>query len=629
MITSLRNADLINGIQYFCFNDGEKNTYCDALTSAEAASKFILANHKIDMILAFGSKSSYDEGDDLRPIMLHEGSSFYAADVGQMSSFSLYRYRLAEFLDEVDAEFQDVRELLDDDQQAFAKKHIRRYFNEKVNTNGSIKFNRFFDRLVRDDELRSDMEKQLRISAAEAGADPDNYTEWIRNYLYREMRETSKMQLLEGNESAEIRFISPEEGDDSEKTFTELLMNSLEHIGRLNSKDADDVDIYLCIQNDNARDAFVLTSIIEVIKSLSRPGSHIARIVTADAPSGEMAETITDDTGKLAVNDLLSATKSFLRYGKTDMLLDFRESSGIHNPEVDSMIYAMRNIDIGVSLCDVTDIERGITRLREIFSTDHHVSGDSFVEKYFNVLAHGIRRDYGPLLSGESIEFIELVKWMYDKGFWQQTLTMIESRAPEDFVRKGIFYYCDSQDDRERVVEQFGKLYYDLKPFEKYKLDDVEHYFVKFYSRWRAPHPKDSREYQLEYAKLRLRELDTEDPDVIRAHTRCPDRDALKDLLFAYFYLGDVRNTLNHANDEFGGFVSIMDESDMSGRVNLITQAIDYFIHCYGIVTDLIPDADAPDEEAIIIETSELAAYAKSLRRQNHKESEASSTVRG
>ena len=353
---------------------------------------------------------------------------------------------------------------------------------------------------------------------------------------------------------------------------------------------------------------------METIRAMPGSRERVVRIIQTDAPSGKMVEDITDDTGKLGVYELLSATRAFLRYGKTDLLLDFRDSSGIHNPEIDRMLYAMRNIDTGISLCDISDIERGIAKLKEIFSENNAITGDSFAEKYFNIIAQGIRQDYGSLLCGEKIEFIELVKWAYRKGFWQQTLTLIESRAPRDFIDKGIYYYCDSEEDREAIVEKFGRIYYDLKPFEKYKLDDIDHYYIKFYSRWRSPHPKDDKEYQLEYTKVRMEELDTEDDELIRAHTVCPDRDALKDLLFAYYYLGDVRNATNHAEDEFSGFTSVRNDSDVSDRMNLITQAVDYFIHCYDKVTGLISENDA-EARIIRVDTAELADYARELRK--------------
>ena len=617
MVTSLRKRDVRDGLQYFCFSDGEKNFYCDALTSAEAGSKYILANHKIDTILTFGSELSGVRDDDLRSMTLNEGSELYSVDVQDMSAFSLYRYRLAEYLDEVNAEIQDARELLDDEQQEAAEELIRQFFNEKASDNGANKFNRFFDRLFRDDDLRDELEQKLRKAAREAGIDQEKYLNWIWTYLYQEFRDTSKMHILDCNEDVKISFISTEDEDDDEKTFTDLLISNLEHISSIAGSDGEEVEIYLCTQNDNARDSFVLTSLMETLRAVSFSRARIARIILTDAPSDKMVETISEDTGQLFVYELLSGTRSFLRYGKTDLLLDLRAASGIRNPNIDRMLYAMRNIDIGISLCDITDIERGIVKLREIFAEEYPVTGDTFVEKYFNIIASGIKEDYGPLLSGDEISFIELVKWAYRKGFWQQTLTLIESRAPEDFVNRGIYYYCDSEEDREEVVEKFGKIYYDLKPFEKYKLDDVEHYYVKFYSRWKAPHPKDSKEFQLEYAKIRIEELDTEDKGTIRAHTLCPDREALKDLLFAYYYLGDVRNATNHALDEFSGFTSIMDDADVSERMNLITQAVDYFIYCYNKVVDLISESGA-DADVVRIDTAELSAYAKSLRR-DHK----------
>ncbi len=617
MITSLRKRDVRDGLQYFCFSDGEKNFYCDALTSAEAGSKYILANHKIDTILTFGSELSGVRDDDLRSMTLNEGSELYSVDVQDMSAFSLYRYRLAEYLDEVNAEIQDARELLDDEQQKAAEELIRQFFNEKASDNGANKFNRFFDRLFRDDDLRDELEQKLRKAAREAGIDQEKYLNWIWTYLYQEFRDTSKMHILDCNEDVKISFISTEDEADDEKTFTDLLISNLEHISSIAGSDGEEVEIYLCTQNDNARDSFVLTSLMETLRAVSFSRARIARIILTDAPSDKMVETISEDTGQLFVYELLSGTRSFLRYGKTDLLLDLRAASGIRNPNIDRMLYAMRNIDIGISLCDITDIERGIVKLREIFAEEYPVTGDTFVEKYFNIIASGIKEDYGSLLSGDEISFIELVKWAYRKGFWQQTLTLIESRAPEDFVNRGIYYYCDSEEDREAVVEKFGKIYYDLKPFEKYKLDDVEHYYVKFYSRWKAPHPKDSKEFQIEYAKIRIEELDTEDKGTIRAHTLCPDREALKDLLFAYYYLGDVRNATNHALDEFSGFTSIMDDADVSERMNLITQAVDYFIYCYNKVVDLISESGA-DADVVRIDTAELSAYAKSLRR-DHK----------
>lgn len=616
IVTSLNTAVERNRLSYYHFSDGINNLYCDALSAAEAGTKYLLSKYRIDSILSFGSESAFNSADDTGIMKLRDGKAFYATDNCELSKYSLYRYRLAEYLDEIDAELQDDRELLDEEVCKKAEKFIRNYFNEKVSAGGSHKFNRFFDRLSNDKELRMDFENELIKASSAMGADPDSLLRWSKNYLYSELRDANKLHLPESNENVTISFISSGPDDDSGKSFTDLLIANIDKIYGISEEQNVEVDVYLCMQNDNAKDSFVFSSLMEAVRSMPDSQVNIVKIIMADAPSERLSCSISDDTEKLGVYELMSATRAFLKYGKTDMLMDFRLSSGIKNNNVDRMLYAMRNIDTGISLCDISDIERGIESLRDFFADGCYIEGDSFTEKYFNVIAKGIMHDYGTLISGESVEFIDLVKWAYRKGFWQQTLTLIESRAPRDFVEKGIYYYCDSPESKEDVIKKFGRIYYDLKPFEKYKLDDVEHYYVKFYSRWRSPHPKDNREFQLAYAKIRVKELDTEDDSLIRAHTLSPDREALENLLFAYYYLGDVRNATNHAADEFSGFASIMDDSDVSERMTMISQAVEYFIHCYEEMTKLLAGRDKEDDkEVIMISPSEISDYANVLRK--------------
>ena len=145
----------------------------------------------------------------------------------------------------------------------------------------------------------------------------------------------------------------------------------------------------------------------------------------------------------------------------------------MENVYIERLLNAMRTIDVGISLCDITDIERGINTLRAIFDEGDFIPSDNLIESYFDIIINGIKDDYGVLVTGDRVNFIDLVKWAYRKGFWQQTLTLIESRAPRDFVHNGIYYYLDSEEDREKVVSIFGEIYYNLRHFEKYKLDAI------------------------------------------------------------------------------------------------------------------------------------------------------------
>ena len=606
LITPLYGAGM--KLHYYSSSDGDKAVYCDALLSAEASCKYVLANYRIDEIITFGSKSTYDPGDDLKSCVLKEGSSFYASDINSMSTYSLFRYRLAQYLDEINVEEQDIRELLDVQKQKEVKAFADSYFRN-FNSDGTRRSNRFFDHLMQDAETRNDFIAGMREAFDDFDANRAAYMTWTFQHLYNNLKDSSKMELLEGNSEVRIRFVPV--GDDGTGTFIENMTPLMRK-----SPDSDEkvaIEIYMCIQSEDAYDTFVMMNLMNLIKAMPETNLSIAKIITTTRDPEGMVNRISDDTDKLGITDLLAGIRAFLRYGKTDMLLDYWNMSGQHNMTIERLLYAMRNIDTGISLCDISDIERGINSLRTLFSEGADFSGDSFAEKFFGMIAEGIRQDYGTLITTDRIEFMDLVKWAYRKGFWQQTLTIIESRAPSDFVNKGFYYYSNSPACSEQAMKVFGQIYSDFKPFERYKLEDVSHYYVKFYNRRLVPHKDDSRTYQMDYARQRISELQTDDPESLKAHTIVGDREILRNLLFAYYYVGDVRNATNHAIEEFSGFSSIMSDSDVGERMNLISQSINYFIHCYDIVaasvaaSGEVPDVDTVDPDRIV-------SYSRTLK---------------
>ncbi len=606
LITPLYGAGV--KLHYYFNSNEDRAIYCDALLSAEASCKYVLANYKIDEIITFGSKSTYDPGDDLKSCVLKEGSSFYASDIYSMSTYSLFRYRLAQYLDEINVEAQDIRELLSEERQKEVKAFTDAYFR-KYNSDGTKRSNRFFDHLMQDAGIRNDLINSMREKFSDFDANKSAYLTWTFQSLYNNLKDSSKMELLEGNSEVRIRFVPV--GEDGTGTFIENITPFMKKSNSSGEKTA--IEIYMCIQSEDAYDTFVMMNLMNLIKAMPESNLSIAKIITTTRnPEGNINK-ISDDTDKLGITDLLSGIRAFLRYGKTDMLLDYWNMSGQHNTSIERLLYAMRNIDTGISLCDISDIERGINSLRILFSEGADFSGNSFAEKFFGMIAEGIRQDYGKLITTDRIEFMDLVKWAYRKGFWQQTLTIIESRAPVDFVSRGFYYYSNSPACSEQVTGVLGQIYFDLKPYEKYKLEDICHYYVKFYNRRLVTHKDDSKAYQMDYARQRVSELQNEDPEMITAHTIVRDREMLRNLLFAYYYIGDVRNATNHAIEEFSGFSSIMSDSDVGERMNLISQSINYFIHCYDLVAASVAESgDVPDVD--IVGLDKVIAFSRTLK---------------
>ena len=599
----------VGGKLHYYYNvKDDRASYCDALLSAEASCKYVLANHRIDEIITFGSKSTYDRGDDLKSCVLKEGSTFYATDIEKMSTYSLFRYRMAEYLDEINVEEQDIRELLNENQQKDVIDFVKAYFR-KFNSDGQKRFNRFFDHLMQDAELRNDFINSMDDAIPDFDNARQAYKTWTFQYLYNELKDSSKLELLEGNSEVKIRFVPV--GNDGIGTFVENFTRMMKEFDSAAGRNT--VEIYMCVQSDDASDTFVMMNLMNLIKAMPETNLCITRIITTTRNPDGIVSEISDDTEKFAISDLLAGIRAFLRYGKTDLLLDYWNMTGIHNSDIERLLYAMRNIDIGISLCDISDIERGIDTLRGLFREKRNLGGSAFAEKFFGMIAEGIRQDYGPLLRTDDIEFFDLVKWAYRKGFWQQTLTIIESRAPKDFVTKGFYYYSNSPSCSESVISILGQIHFDLKPYEKWKLDDIDHYYIKNYSRGRAVRKGDPRANMMELAKLRESELDETDPGIIRAHTICHDREAIRNLLFGYYYIGDVRNSTNHAEEEFSGFSSIMQDSDVGARMNMIKQSIEFFIHSYEVVASLV-EQSGETADLDIVTHEQIVEYSKTLK---------------
>ena len=607
MITSLYGGGPKDTIDYYNYLQGEKYMYCDAILSTEASCKYILANYDIDTIVTLGSKSTYDPGDELVEMVIREGSSFYASDINKLSAYSLLRYRLAQFLDEIRIEEQDIRDLLTSEEQQAAIDAIKNAFRKLTQNDPDAKFSRLFDMLDRDEELKIEFTKEVLGQLKLENISLPELRKWILNYLYSEMRDSSKMEPLEVNSDVTISFIPTDAGKILE--FARMLSQYLKEAAK--NGNYVNYEIFMCIQSEDADDTYNLMNFMDLVRVM--PGSRVkvTKVVTSAHDPGEVASEIKDSTELYGVTELLAGTRSFLRSGKTDILTQYWNAHRTDNEYIDRLLAAMRRIDIGISLCDISDIERGIMSLRRLFDEDPYEPGDSIAEQYFGFIISAIKADYGRMLEGDRIEMIDLVKWAYSKGFWQQSLTLIESKAPGDFVEKGLYYYADSDESKENAIRIFGEIYYDLKPFEKYKLDDLPHYFVKFYARGRVGHPATDDEHAQKYAKIRLEDLHAENKNTLRAFTDCPDEEALGNLLYAYYLLGFVRNSTNHAIGDSGEFSLLANDNDVSERLNLIKKTIESFIDGYDKVLSATKDGG---HDVRIISNDEIRAYARTLK---------------
>ena len=432
---------------------------------------------------------------------------------------------------------------------------------------------------------------------------------WVKNYLYSELKPSAKLELLPVNEEVRIGFIPEEQMEESGQWVDSMLT-----MEKSIAYGEEDINLYVSLNSDNAADTFIIMNMLDILVSMPGSGVRLKKIFTVRSRQRSLTGLIRDDTDGYGVTELIHATRAFLNYGRADMIVDIWKKSGEQNESIARMIYAMRHVDDGLSMCNIPEVEEGILRLRELFRAEKTWREIGYYGMLFGVIAESIREDYGVLLEGDgSIPFIDLVKWAYRHRFYQQTLTLIESKAPEVLVKSGMFYYCSDEKNREQVTQLFAKQRQGLKPYEYYKIDNVDHYFIKTYDRG-ATRGMGNRgeDPQRVYAAMRSRSVGNEDSSKITGYTACDSMETLQNLLFAYYHIGVVRNKINHAEaDAMTDTRLIVSESDESAALVWMKESIDYFISSYEKAVSEVKDKNP---QVVLITGDEVRKAAERMK---------------
>ena len=612
LLTSLSAEEDRLSLRYFSFQKEFGFDYCDALLSAEAGIKAVLSRYDIDEVIVIGGGGVHG-GDDLKDVPLSCGSAFYSEDKASLSAYKLLLCRMAQYADELTPE-QDAQNNRLPEELRGRLIRFTEDFREKTPELNARKPNRLFDVFSQDDQLYQSFLKALFEAFPELSDNFGSCIQWIKNYLYGSLKLSAKSELLSVNEKVRIRFIAENNFEEGSGRAESMMSMERSIVG-----DDSEIDLYISLNSDDAADTFIIINMLDILVSMPGSKVHLKKIFTVRSLQKRMTGIIRDDTDGFGITELFHGIRAFLNYGKADMIAGIWEKSGERNASIASMVYAMRHVDVGLSTCNVAEVEAGILRLRDLFRDESFLQAFGYYGVLFGMIAESIREDYGVLLEGEGdIPFIELVKWAYRHQFYQQTLTLIESRAPETLVKSGIFYYCGDEALRQHVTELFARQRLELKPYEYYKMDQLDHYFVKTYNRSgiRGAGARNEDPQRI-YAALRVQSVENKDPSLITGFTACDSMETLQNLLFAYYHIGKVRNKISHADTDAMTETRLMvSESDDSSALVWMKDGIDYFIDSY---EKAMAEVHGKAVQVIIITGEEVRRTAEHMRHDRRK----------
>lgn len=595
LLTTLGNTFDYDRHSYFTYNDNGLVRYCEGISNAEAGAKYILSKVSVDKIIVLGPSSAVQDENIEEEISLRDYCGFSAAMPEMYSEYKFFCYRIMQFINHIDIEGTDLLESISDFDRQMIMSILKTYCNDlPTEEKESRKIDQLFFLFNQYTELFEHLLERI------PNLDKKKKT-WLKHYLYMRMNRSHKMSTLDQNEDIKVQFVPTVPKDENNLRMGNLptILDSIMEGNR------SEINVYVDLQGMDIADSHTLINVLFMLQNEKGKRINIQEIIMTTYRPSLFTNPIENQKNRLELSELLSGMDAFLQFGKVDSIRRYWDTRNIKDEHVEKLIYAMQTVDVGITLCSVSELEQGIRMLKMVFA-DEQKSSDAIESMIFSIMENAIRYDYGNLLNGEEINILALVRWAMNKHFYQQALTIIESRVPHDLVTSGIFYYARDEKELEEYLLRVNEAYWAVQPKDRYQFDDMEHYFVKFYRRREAYRKKPKIPIE-GFLKLRLDEIYNEDSKVKSYTLFQGERETLHQFLLTYMQIGNIRNQISHAQE-----VNLSYEEwsldEQNEKIRILQNTIGKFVDLYTEVKEML-DPDGP--KPYLISQDDFKAYCK------------------
>ena len=158
--------------------------------------------------------------------------------------------------------------------------------------------------------------------------------------------------------------------------------------------------------------------------------------------------TVKYDTGRKAgeilpaydIHQFVIGMGEFLSYGRSNSLMEYYKRSD------NTLSTLIGNISDAIQLCNIKLFDESIKEMKK-YVDNYHETGD-FGDLFIDV----IKSSYGDLMDERGRnKVINKVRWCVDNDYIQQSLTIIESQMPQEFLQRNIIRYKYDDPDTRKV----------------------------------------------------------------------------------------------------------------------------------------------------------------------------------
>ena len=573
---------------YMCESPTGASICTTGISIAEAGIKYMLSQYDIDEIVMIGTSNVVPAMEE-RVISLSDLAASGDGSIDTSDEFKFVTYRIMEFIDQLDFEIIDIGESVPENRQVELGAMIEDFKSGNARGLSNLEF---FSKLTSDEAFENRFVEDLLNNLS-----PEE-KRWVKHQVYHQMDSFYKMHINNREKPVVIRFVSIP----SEST---LSIDTINLIVRRTFDDAQsDINLYMDVQGMGLVDGNTLISTFLLMNNRTNYSCNVCGLINSSLPYGKFFGKVSNMIKHYEIQKLITGIDLFLNYGKVSMLKSLENFFKADAADADRLFYGMDCVDEGITLCNVDLIECGINIIRNTIRNPRTRAEDRSI--YMQITLNAIISDFGQLLQGDELSIPELLKWSLRKDFFQQTLTIIESKVPTDMVRRGIYYYARSEEDIRTLMKEFNYLYWNESSKMRWAFGDIEYYFIKSYGRSFLDFRQKPDAVARDFARLKIDALHGRTDNILPAYSELGNDDMLFELLLGYYRIGNLRNQINHAevdepNLDADELVKRKDSRDEL-RVELKK-----FINLYSSACKKTPVTDKP----VFLPSGRMKAYAR------------------
>lgn len=322
------------------------------------------------------------------------------------------------------------------------------------------------------------------------------------------------------------------------------------------------VNLFLDMQGGSRVSTFIVNSAVNMM----RDGDNVKleRSYATLYNRKYQVHQLRDESMSNHVLDLVSGMDEFLNYGKAKKFLEYydyymrkhyRVKEDNDNYPEKKVIESIKSISDAIGIANVDGFYQGLDALKSALEDYKKYEGKR--DDLFVGFIDRIEKSYEGILDSNR-RAIDVMDWCIKKEWYQQALTVCESKMPELFIRDKVVYYCkDDGSDKENQIVALKTYFNSPENNNKKNNADVNLFVIKNYEyKYISPSntavkPKPMRPFSL-CDLLRDGKLHSD-------YWRYPIRNKAKDVFKKYFEICRFRNSVNHGDSQTVNMVDMID----------------------------------------------------------------------